>query len=75
MILRDNEFGDIGGECIFKGVYFEKLDVRRCRLSDKSVGHLCNLIRNSASLNYLSIGDNSYHDSSGIMITEAVRSN
>lgn len=40
LILTENRICDYGGECIFKGMYFEKLDMKRCSLSDKSVASL-----------------------------------
>ena len=45
LILRDNRLTDIGAECIFKGLFFEKLDLKRCNLTDKCVLGLCNMIK------------------------------
>ena len=44
-VLRDNRLTDIGAECIFKGINFEKLDLKRCNLTDKCVIGLSNMIK------------------------------
>lgn len=45
LILRDNRITDLGGESIFKGLNFEKLDLKRCNLTDKCVLSLTNMIK------------------------------
>ncbi|CAD8137772.1 unnamed protein product [Paramecium pentaurelia] len=75
LILRDNRLTDIGAECIFKGLFFEKLDLKRCNLTDKCVLGLCNMIKQSTQLTTLLLPDNGFHDSSGIVICEAIRIN
>lgn len=50
LILRDNRLTDVGAECIFKGPYFEKLDLKRCNITDKCVAALSAMIKASTSL-------------------------
>lgn len=45
--MRDNRLTDIGAECIFKGINYEKLDLKRCNLTDKCVIALSNMIKSS----------------------------
>lgn len=45
LILRDNRLTDVGAECIFKGLFFEKLDLKRCNITDKCVLSLSSMIK------------------------------
>ncbi|KAM3140563.1 hypothetical protein pb186bvf_007375 [Paramecium bursaria] len=75
LILRDNRIGDVGGQAIFKGLNFIKLDVKRCGITDKSCSALSQMIKVSQQLQSLCLADNDFHDASGIVICEAIRIN
>lgn len=53
----------------------EYLDLRSCALDDTAALHLSNMMKNSTTLYTVLLGDNNMNDSSGMLISEAVRHN